>query len=1122
MDFLTRALLFTAQPADNTPDPLSFPITSGVSRSELVTSAVARISGVTGPVEVRLSEGQYRINGGSWVRSGILTATEGDTIEIQTSASPAFDTQKSIRISVGTEATTWVVVTRTPDTQPVAFAFVDRSGVDPNVTILSGVLVIRGLEVDCPVTISCTNGLIDGGPRALSGKLEQSKTVYTTFDGSLVIEVQLQSSAAFNRSVGTQISVGTGSTIWSVTTRIAKTNPVPFPISDAIVDPSVVWRSGRITVAGLEPGYPILISGSNCTMDIGAQTLSGNFNSTSQTVTTSAFGTLEVEVKVNASDRFDTPIQVTLTIGDRTEMWTVKTRVSDTQPQTFVVPDIAGVELNTLITSDIVVVSGLEPNYPFDVSIDNGGIDVGKTSTDLSGVYNRVKSVISALDGSLAIRVQRNSSLTVSTIVQSTIAVGSGTSVWHVTTRPPKTVPLPFMFTDVVGAETSTQYINSVITISGLDANYEYTISATGDGTVSAGTTVISGNYSQTTRVFTDATGSFNVNARMVSPSSFEATKSTDIQIGTVTDNWSIQTRALKNTPAPFTFVNVDSAIRDTPYTSNVITVTGLEPNYEFIINASAGGLVNAGSTTLSSSFDTFKRVTASSAGTLVVALRQVSSIQELTTTSTVVTIGNVSSTWQVTTRLIDRISDTMTFTPITGAALDVLLNSEQVVVTGLEPNYEFVVSATGGLVDAAPTSIGLGSDPTSAVRVTTTSAGTLVVRLWGRTSKYNDVENTVSLTVGTNLATWTIQTKVSSATEVLALTVFGEQVGISGTTSIVGVYLDDNEKGINAGAAFIYIQGTDPLTAWDQQTKLMAPDGNSGDFFGGAVAISGNTVAVGACGNDADGGDAGAVYVYTRTGTTWGWEQKIAHVQTTVDSLFGAAIALHDNTIIIGALTESKAYVYTRMGTVWSLDGTLQSPSGAIDEWFGASVAIFGNIAVVGSPKSNLRASSGGAVSIFAKTSTGWQHIATDAPTSVTNGAQYGRSVTISGTQVLVGAPGLNSVYTIGWTLDQLPIFSDLNIIKSTDAGFGRSVSVTTDDVWWLAIGSDTGAAYLYNHPTGAWELVTKLTNAAESYGTSVAITGTPSVPSGMMVAVGGIVPTTIVAAPVNKLVTY
>ena len=108
------------------------------------------------------------------------------------------------------------------------------------------------------------------------------------------------------------------------------------------------------------------------------------------------------------------------------------------------------------------------------------------------------------------------------------------------------------------------------------------------------------------------------------------------------------------------------------------------------------------------------------------------------------------------------------------------------------------------------------------------------------------------------------------------ALDNFGLSTAISGDTVVVGARGDDDDvTGVNSGSAYVFVRSG---TTWTQEAKLTPSDAAAGDAFGVSVAISGDTVVVGAHGDDDDvgGPDSGSVYVFTRSGLTWTQEAKL------------------------------------------------------------------------------------------------------------------------------------------------------------------------------------------------------------------------------------------------------
>ena len=119
----------------------------------------------------------------------------------------------------------------------------------------------------------------------------------------------------------------------------------------------------------------------------------------------------------------------------------------------------------------------------------------------------------------------------------------------------------------------------------------------------------------------------------------------------------------------------------------------------------------------------------------------------------------------------------------------------------------------------------------------------------------------------------------------------FGYSVAISGDTAIVGSYYDD-DKGLDSGSAYVFtlVDG-----AWTQQAKLVASDGQAGDFFGYRVALSGDTALISAYGDDDGGMLAGAAYVFTRSGSIWTQQAKIRPSGGAEYDYFGFSVAVSE-----------------------------------------------------------------------------------------------------------------------------------------------------------------------------------------------------------------------------------
>jgi hypothetical protein len=250
---------------------------------------------------------------------------------------------------------------------------------------------------------------------------------------------------------------------------------------------------------------------------------------------------------------------------------------------------------------------------------------------------------------------------------------------------------------------------------------------------------------------------------------------------------------------------------------------------------------------------------------------------------------------------------------------------------------------------------------------------------------------------------TWTPQAKLMSPTPSFG-DHFGRSVALAGDTVVVGAWGDDAKP----GAAYVFVRtGTD----WTQQAKLTADDGAAADRFGLSVAIEGDTVAVGA--NGADGG-RGAVYVFARSGPTWTQEAKLTSSDLSIYDGLGATVAVAGDTLLAGESVpfEAAVFVFTRTGTTWSQQAKLEPADSAVAD-FGVSIALRGDTAVVGMSYVQ------GAAYVFRRSGATWTQRAkvTTADEMPDDFYPYGYSFGVGvaaadETRVVIGAPPVAAVY--------------------------------------------------------------------------------------------------------------
>ena len=138
-------------------------------------------------------------------------------------------------------------------------------------------------------------------------------------------------------------------------------------------------------------------------------------------------------------------------------------------------------------------------------------------------------------------------------------------------------------------------------------------------------------------------------------------------------------------------------------------------------------------------------------------------------------------------------------------------------------------------------------------------------------------------------------QQQVLSSGDISQYGNLGTSVAVSGDTIIAGA-VQDNELASHAGAAIVWTR--DEMGVWSQQQKLLASDGEDGDYFGRSVALEGDVAVVGAESDDDENDGAGALLVFTREGDAWTETYKLT---APGGSSLGWATALQGNTIASG-----------------------------------------------------------------------------------------------------------------------------------------------------------------------------------------------------------------------------
>lgn len=360
----------------------------------------------------------------------------------------------------------------------------------------------------------------------------------------------------------------------------------------------------------------------------------------------------------------------------------------------------------------------------------------------------------------------------------------------------------------------------------------------------------------------------------------------------------------------------------------------------------------------------------------------------------------------------------------------------------------------------------------------------------------------------------------------------FGLSVAISGNTAVVSAF-DPNTQ--QFGTVYVYVK---PSTGWQDMTQVATlTSSDNGQGFGESVAISGNTIVVGAA-NPSNftkpaAAGPGAAYVYVMP--SGGWHDMTETAKLTASDgvpgdAFGDSVSISGNTIAVGAIFaqtsfgfDGKAYVFVRPSAGWSGNlhetAELRASDTQLLNYLGASVAISGNTVVAGAYGHNNFA---GAAYVFVKPSTGWAGTLTQTAeltaSDAKGSADLGFSASISANTIIAGAPNAHGSNGSAYVFVQ-PANGWVNMTQTAELvqpngmqfyGFGQSVGIRGSTAVvgspGTTIGGNQGqgAAYVYSKPSTGWKNTSRARQLVASDGAANNAFGVSSAISGSTIVVG------------------
>ena len=240
----------------------------------------------------------------------------------------------------------------------------------------------------------------------------------------------------------------------------------------------------------------------------------------------------------------------------------------------------------------------------------------------------------------------------------------------------------------------------------------------------------------------------------------------------------------------------------------------------------------------------------------------------------------------------------------------------------------------------------------------------------------------------------------------------FGRSValgyGVQFKTALVGAPFED-ERGDGSGAVYIFNEGI-------QIKKLTAPDARVGEHFGYSVAYTDNWfnwIVVGAPGDfNSSAKQTGSAYLFERdwgSPNSWGFNGKITPSDGDDGDTFGRSVAISGDTVVIGApyalMSYGATYVFKPLLFSWIQAKKLMPTDGEDYYYFGSSVAVEGDAVAVGAPAFTTP----GWGYVFKRNQGGTDNWGQHSRLAASNGEigdNLGASIDISGSTVIAGAP--------------------------------------------------------------------------------------------------------------------
>lgn len=691
-------------PPDSTPDAFTLTDVSEAALSTQYVSNAITISGMNTSAVITVNAGEYSINGGSYTASAGTVST-GDSVRVRITSSASSSTAVSITLNVWGVTEDYIVTTIAADTTPDTFSFSPVSDADISTQYTSNSVTISGLNVSVPVSITWGNAeyrIGSGIPTdatwagtATASSTYAGNSPAHAFDNNTWVNgwgsngtmpVWLKYDFSWADQIITKYTLYRSSnqnggwnwwgysprnwtfewsndnSNWTVLdTRTNEFIGVNNTKKEYSFSNTQYYRYYRINISS---GYQ-----SNWVNITEMEMITNNGGSFVSTPGTAGNGDI-VTVRMTSSSSAGSSQTGSLTVGSVTVPYVITTLAPDTTPDSFSFSSVGNANLNTQYISNSVSITWINTSTPISISWAWEYRINGWSFTTTAGT----------ISNSDVVEVRQTSSASNSVTVSSTVTIGGVSATYNVTTPapPPDTTPDAFSFTDVANASLATAYTSNSVTISGI--NTATPISITG------GQYDVNGSKS-----YTSSAGTVNswdvISLQVTSDAAPGNSVDVVLTVGGVSDTYTVTTVPPDAAPDSFSISDISDAIINNTYTSNPVTVSGINVSVPVSISWGGGQYnINGGAFT-------------SSAGTVnngdIVRVRLDAPAAWSSATSTTLDIGWENDLFSITTWIGDTTPDAFVFNDITGANLNAQYISDTITITWM--NAPATISIVGG-----------------------------------------------------------------------------------------------------------------------------------------------------------------------------------------------------------------------------------------------------------------------------------------------------------------------------------------------------------------------------------------------------------------------------------------